>query len=269
MPNAILNASGLDGVAGYSGAGLAVDDEILGAPARVVITANGQLSTDDRELGANAGVYAFGHFAGSGISVRFKAAGAVVSTVALPVLQPPRNPRRGLAGTFGFAKGYVPAPAGATEWALVCPGGGPTALFRPFAMASSPTAPRPCWRPGAHLNPDLALPTWPELLPNPQTDGFELEPIPLRKSFAGDTGVPITRRMGSISRRFATISLLLDAEGRDRLDSFWRSNVPEFWFVRPDNGDLVIAEWTDDGDPKENGKPGQGRTSTRLLLREP
>lgn len=271
MANGILNASGLDGATGFAGTNVAADNAVLGAEARIVITADANLASANVNLAGAAGVYAFGMFAGDGLAVRFRNGVGVIGDYPLPTLRQPASPTRGIARTFGFASGYIAAPVGATQWALVESGGGEAAMFRPYGMGTSAAARRPrTWSPGDHANPDLDLAAWPDLLPNAEADGFALEPIPLRKSFVGDSGIPTTRRVASTSARFATVTLALNAVDRDILEQFWRANHDEFWFVRPDTGDLCIAEWADDGDPKdEGGQPGARRTSVRLLLREP
>lgn len=270
MPNRISNATGLDGVTGYAGgAGLAVDDSVLGAPNRLVITAaaDGDLRTSAAAVTAGETIEAFAHHPfGGGIAVRFYTAGD--AAVGAPVMltrkaNPMRSPKRGIAATFAFSRGRLVVPATATKAVLALPAGlqSVDALFRPFLGD-----PGECWRPGSHLNPDLEIPSFPPL--EPQRDGFALEPIPLRKSFAGDAGIPTSRRVAAASRRFVVVEYALDALGRDDLDSFWRANHDEFFFVRPDNGDLVIAEWADDGDPKDTGSGASRRTSIRLLTRD-
>ncbi len=270
MPNQIVNASGLDGVAGFTGgAGLAADSDVVGAPSRTVITAAGSVMTTAVALAGAAGVYAFGHHSAGPLLVRFATPGGDVD-VAVPAMKATAGaPARGIASTFSFSRGWVTAPAGATTWRLRIATTA-AALFRPFGSGQASAAFRPCrWAPGPHLNPDLAVATWPERLPNPDPDSLELEPIPLRKAFTGDDGVPTTRRTSNRSRRFCRFGLTLDAAGRDALESFWRANVEEFFFVRPDTGDLCFAEWAEDGDPTDSGgKPGSRSTSVRLTIRE-
>ena len=268
--NRILNATGLDGTAGYSGgAGLAADEAVLGAPNRIVLkaAAGGYLQPATAAVVAGETVEAFAHHTpGSNLEVIFLTAGDVQVGALSPVprrANPSRAATRGIAATFAFSRARLLVPATAAKAVLYVKPGGQAidAMFRPFLGDVGE-----CWRPGPHLNPDLDLPSFPPL--EPQRDGFELEPIPLRKSFAGDSGVPTTRRVAATSRRTASVDFALDAIDRDLLDQFWRANHDEFWFVRPDNGDLCVAEWADDGDPKDSGAGAARRTSVRLLLRD-
>jgi hypothetical protein len=121
---------------------------------------------------------------------------------------------------------------------------------------------------GPHGNPDLNLVAWPADLPLAQPGEYGTEPIPLRKAFAGDDGVPTTRRVADGSRSFLSVTLVLDMAQRDVLDAFWRANHEQFFFTRYDTQEVCVAEWASDGDPKDAGaKVGSRSTSFKLLLR--
>lgn len=263
--NRLLNATFLDGVTGWGGPAIEVDETELGAPNRRVLKADGYLfDANPIPLDGAAGVYVSALHVGA-VKIYWQDAGGVALTNPLvPLRRVGRGtPARGIASTLSASFGYMAAPATAARAQLAVEG--PlSVVFRPSILVGETSG--QCWRPGPHLNPDLDLPSFPAI--EPQRDGLELEPIPLRKSFAGDAGVPTTRLLAATSRRYIRVEYALDAIGRDVLDQFWRENHPEFWFVRPDNGDLVIAEWADDGDPKDSGAGAARRTSIRLLIRD-
>lgn len=278
MPNLLPNATGLDGLTGYghNGGALAVDEAATGAPNRLAIAATtNYIHTGDADVAGLSSISAATFFDGpaggtAGVGVVFGGPGGFYSYFNLPIRTPPRGiAKRGIASTFGRAVAKaIPVPAGATIAHIVTLSGpgslSPRVLFRPQINAGALLE---CWRPGPHLNPDLPAVSWPAEL-EIQREGFELEPIPLRKGFEGDAGIPTNRRVSNVSRRFATCELSLDAIGRDLLDQFWRANHDEFFFVRPDNGDLCLAEWAADGDPRDSGAGPGRRTSVRLLLRD-
>lgn len=271
--NLLSNATGLDGVTGWTspGGAVTVDSSVVGAPNRIAFVGSGASLYAEADVSGLTSIFArLDHRRGHIASVAFyNGGGAVGAPIALPVRRVGRgDPSRGVAGTFSASWGAVALPGGATVARLVSAplGAAPGApvAFRPMIAAGEQ-----CWRPGEHLNPDLELPSWPASLPNPDPSSLELEPISIRKGFEGDAGVPITRRVSSVSRRFASFDLVLDALERDALDQFWRDNHPEFWFIRPDNGDLCVAEWAADGDPSDSGSVASGRrTRVKLLLRD-
>jgi hypothetical protein len=274
--NLIPNATGLDGVTGYGSnpGGLTVDDAVRGAPNRLAIVGNvTYLHTPPADVEGLAFISAATAFDGpagtSGAGLEFYGPASFYSFVPMTTPRSPRgSARRGIAATFGrvVALAVAVPPAATTAQIVTLSGPGsvsPRALFRPQINEGSTLQ---CWRPGEHLNPDLALPAFPAI--EPERDGFAVEPVPIRKSFAGDAGIPTSRRVAASSRRYLVLEYALDAIGRDVLDSFWRANHSEFWFVRPDNGDLVIAEWADDGDPKDTGAGASRRTMIRLLTRD-
>lgn len=268
MRNRIPNSSGLDGATGWAaGSDLVVDSINIGAEARIAITGGASVSAPEVNVAGLTAIYASALFQGQRAFVRFNVGGDVV----IPLRRrASRSATRGIASTFSLAAGVLAVPGGATTARIIADGlANGNALFRPYLDAYVGERPS-VWTPGPHLNPDLDLVAWPGDLRNAEADGVELEPIALRKSFAGDDGTPTTRRVASTSRYFMTMTLALDNVQRDRLDQFWRANHDEFFLIRPDTGDLVIAEWADDGDPRDSGgRPPLRRTEIRVLIREP
>lgn len=271
MRNRIPNSSGLDGATGWTfGGAPVVDSTTVGADARIAFTGNAFVGTPEVNVQGMTSIYASALFQGFRAFVRFNVGAGLVDSVIPLRRRSARAASRGIASTFSFAAGVLSVPAGATIARIYTDGlANGCALFRPYLDAYDGERPS-VWTPGPHLNPDLDLVAWPGDLRNAESDGVELEPIGLRKSFAGDDGTPTTRRVATTSRYFMTMTLALDNVQRDRLEQFWRANHDEFFLIRPDTGDLVIAEWADDGDPRDSGgKPPLRRTEIRVLIREP
>lgn len=286
--NAIVNATGLDGATGFTvtGGALYVDETTRGAEGRIVLGANasgaGAVSIfQDVAVSAGDDVEVFAHVAGvglssaPGLSVQFRNGGGVVSTAAVPIRRAGRgSPARGIPGTFDLHRARLVVPAGATTARLLATGtasgaGSRLLLLKPFLAAGDLAAPSMGFQAGPHANIDLAeIPAWPADLPLPEPDDFSTEPIPLRKAFAGDDGVPTTRRVAEGSRAFLSASLALDMAQRDALESFWRANHEQFFFTRYDTQEVCVAEWAADGDPRDAGaKVGARRTAFKVLLR--
>jgi len=294
--NRIRNASFLDGVdsfTAYFGAA-AVDDADFGAPGReaFVLTKTGGagsgafttsapdpelvVAVDDViEVGFRYGVSRPALAPETFLQILNMAESAVLATITIPKTAPQKTfpPRRGIASTYGRAYARIKAThAGRVRVGLqaaAMSNGDRLAMMRPFLDLNPSSERRSVWQPGSHTNPDLDLVAFPTDLPPPLAEGFAIEPVPLRKGFSSDDGSKITVRVAGVSRWTASVSWLLNALDRDRLETFWRANHEEFWYVRPDTGDLCVASWAEDGDPTDSGgKVGSRETTVRLDLRQ-
>lgn len=271
MANGIKNASGLD-AADWTGA-TAFDEEVLGAEGRIVIVgAGGALRSSTVPVVPGQVIEAAGLVGASGggavLEVEFLSGGGVVIETAAVAMKTPGDgrPRRGLPIAFDIRRGRLVTPADAATARLLARGTGSAYLLKPLldpAPGRRPTV----WTPGPHTNPDLNLPSLPSMLPPIEWDNAELEPIPLRKDFAPDAGVPITRRMGSTPRWKLTTSLRMTMEEADAFDEFFKAGVEPFWIVRYDTQALCRAYWLADGEPSYSAaRLGLREVSFGLLL---
>lgn len=255
MANRILNAAGLDGLADWTGA-TAIDETVVGGPGRaVIIGAGGTLLSSSTPVVAGQAVEAFGHVAAPGaLAVEFlSGGGASIDVVAIPQKGAGEGPaRRGLPHTFAAFRGRLTAPAGAASARLRATSAGSVALLKPF-LETTPWERESPWNVGPHTNPDLNLPTWPTKLRPADPSDYSVEPIPTRKAFAGDSGVPITRRVTLTPRYQLSASLRLSLEEFDRLEAFFLAGVEPFFFARYDTQQLCRARWLADGEPKLSG----------------
>jgi hypothetical protein len=274
MGNQVSNATFLDGTTGWaSPGGLAVDEDVRGAPGRAVLRAGGAsalLTSTAALLTGGTSLRAFAHHStGSRIGIRFQdAGGATVQDFVLPLERSGQgSPRRGLLGTYAFSSAVLPVPVGATKWLFYFS----SAIANPVLMkpyGSDDGRPAPLWQPGPHANADLNLPAWPAQFPFPAADTVQVDPIPTRKSFMGDQGVPSTRRITLTQRWKFMAEYSLTAEGRDDLDQFFASVAGPFWFTRPDTRQLCQAVWLEDGEPADRGlENGKRKTQVGLLLK--
>ena len=273
MGNKVLNASGLDGLADWTGS-TSVDEATIGAPGRVVlVSSSGSLRSSSTPVVAGALVEAAGAYQATGggavLEVEFLDVSlAVIEAAVVPVKRyPSGSPRRGIASTFVLARGRLVAPVGAVTARLRARGTGTVYLLRPWLETVLYGRDGSTWQTGLHTNSDLALSSWPTKLPPLEEGAFSVDPIPTRKSFAGDTGVPMTRQMTSTSRYMLRGALRLNAEEQDRLDDFFNLADSPFWFTRQDTLQLCRAYWTADGEPAYSGLVrGRRRASFTLLL---
>lgn len=257
MTNLIPNATGLD-LDGWAGADLLADDATVGAPGRVVVTGSATVSTPTFAIANGARVWVAAHHEpGSALTAVFGSG----ATAPVPLASAGAGPaRRGLASTFAFSGGWVTAPVGAGTLRLRAP----TSLMKPIA-----TVARAClWQAGPHTNPDLDYPAWPTDLPMLQDEGLQLDPIPTRKGFTGDSGWEATRRTTRSRRYRMSGQLALTPEERDRLMEFFDAIDGPFWFTRPDTREACLAQFLADGEPVEAGQlPGKRRTQIKLQMR--
>ena len=265
MPNLISNATGMDGVAGWTG-GSSIDETILGAPGRAVIVgAGGSLTSAVVNVTPGTSIDVFATYAAAAGGALLE---CVFSTGAVAIPLKSRGdgrPRRGLPRAFDIARGRLTVPAGAATARLRVTGGGAVYLTKPF-LGPAPADRESMWQAGPHANADLNLPAFPSELPPPSVDA---SPIAQRKAFAGDAGVPITRRIGSSPRVTANLTYELTLEERDTLDQLYRSAAEPFWFTRIDTMELCRARWLADGEPTDSGtRPGIDRTTRIGLLLE-
>lgn len=268
MGNDIANASGLDDMASWIGS-TGVDEATIGGPGRrVLISSGGDMhSASGPNVVAGQWLEVFGHHAATGGNSSLRVL-VGSSGVVVPLKRAGQgSPRRGVPSSFSFSYGRVQAPAtGVAKIRTV--GTGTAYLLKPFLSADPPadTRARQCWEPGAHANPDLNLPRWPSELPLPVADSWDAKPVARRKSFSGDSNVPITRRVANSLRAIARFALELDVEQRAVLEEFVLSNAEPFWFTRPDTQQLCRAYWTAEGDPADAGLSRSRRTTLELLL---
>lgn len=270
MPNLIINATGLDGLTDWTFAGGGtIDETVLGSPGRAVLKAAGAaiLTSFAATPGATLSVSAY-HRPGSSLIIQTDngAGGAVVET-AVPLIRAGKGPpRRGLPATFAFSKGSAVIPAGHVRAVLASvAAAGPVFMLQPYASTSGFR----CWTPGPHTSLDLNLASWPDTLP----DFKELDSprTPTRKSFATDSGIPASWRIGTRGRIMFEGSLTLDLEQLDTLERFVESrlllaeSVP-FWFVHPDTRQLCRAWFNPDNEISNSGRGRERSTMVSLIL---
>lgn len=269
MANELLNATGLDGTTNWTAGagGVSILDSGAGGHGRLVISGGGSLASDRIALNGRANVWAMAHYLGAQLVVRFSdGAGATVQDVQVPARRGPQGPaERGRPGGFFFAKGLIPAPAGATHYAIRLTGSGAVRLLKPYASADGL---KPClWQAGPHANPDLNYPSWPAHLPAPMDEGLQFDPIPTRKGYSGDSGVEATRRITRTRRYRMAAQLSLTTVERDVLMDFFDDHPGKFWFTRPDTREVCLAQWLAEGEPVDAGQlPGRRRTQIKLQL---
>lgn len=264
MSNDLSNATFLDDATGWTG-GTSVDETTRGGPGRHVILATGGdvVSASGPAVTAGQMCEVFGHHAATGgpSSLYLKVGGT--QTIVPLERANVGEPRRGVPSSFRFSYGRVAAPATGTATLRVI-GSGTVMLLKPFLDAAPPTR-RQAWQAGPHANVDLDLPAWPTDLPLPDPGSVDGQPVSTRKSFAGDSGVPIMRRMSVTARQMFRAGYELDLEERDRLDAFFRAGHAPFWFLRPDTAQLCRAWWTPE-EPSDRGGGVRRQTSIELLL---
>lgn len=273
MGNRIMNATGLDGLADWTGAS-SIDEDVIGGPGRLVIVGNaGELTSSATPVIAGQVVEAFGHVAGyagaaASLEVEFlTAGGALVEGVAVSrKSRGDGDPRRGLPNTFDAFRGRLTAPATSAQARLkATSAAGAVYLLKPF-LESVPWEGDSMFQAGPHANADLNLATWPTKLPPVRADGG-LEPIAQRTAFTGDAGVPITRKRTSALRYELRGDFLLTLEQFDRLEAFFRVGAEPFYFTRYDSMQVCRARWLEDGEPSIRGfRNGLRRVSVGLLL---
>lgn len=272
MANLIGNATGLDGTAGWfsTGGAVSVDESIEGARGRIVIKGTGPTMRSDRyAVAAGETLYASTHHAqGSQIFILFyTAAQGFISSAPLSVIRRGVGvQRRGLLSSFDYSKGAAVAPPTAALFNLHTEtAGGAHRFLQPYASTVGHAG---LWQPGPHANPDLDYPAWPTDLPQIMDEGLQLDPIPTRKGFSGDTGWEATRRTTRSRRYRMSGQLALTAEERDRLMQFFDEIDGPFWFTRPDTREVCLAQFLAEGEPVEGGQlPGRRRTQIKLQLR--
>lgn len=268
----LLSGSFLDGTTGwYSNGSLSIDASTRGAPGRLAIVAVGAtliLSPLTPVSGA-ARVFA-SHWSATGqetLGIAWRTA-ADVPVGTDPFSTPMRRGglgRRGLPFEFDWSSASFARPAGATHARLVlrAPAATTLALLKPSVSRDDTDL----WRPGAHLNPDLNLPSFPAL---PfLMEGYSAAPTPSRTAFAADTGVPMPRVTGA--RGWTTMRGLIqaDAFARDMLRRFFEETPEPFWIVQPDTDELRRAWWAEGGEPVDQPGPGDDWTVAVGLLLEP
>lgn len=265
MANEILNATFLDGPANWASSDGAIVQTGVGSRGRIVIVGNSFILSNLRPLNGRAGVWAMGLFRGSRLVVRFNNPTGIVDFVMPIKRTATESASRGRAAGFNFARGYVPAPPGATEFQIFVDGPGLLMLTKPYASADGL---EPCiWQAGPHSNQDLNYPSWPAHLPPIMDEGLQFDPIPTRKGFAGDAGVEATRRITRTRRYIMTAQIGLTTGERDDLMDFFDANPGKFWFTRPDTREVCLAQWLSDGEPVDGGQlPGRRRTQFKLQL---
>lgn len=271
MGNRVLNATGQDGVADWTGA-TSVDETTVGAEGRVVIVSSGgSLRSSTTPVAPGQTVEAAGLVAGTSAALVVEfldGGGSVLQSAAIPVRSAGvGSPRRGIASSFTIARGRLVAPSSTASARLRATATGTVYLLRPWLESTPYGDGRSLWQAGPHTNPDLDLPVWPSALPILAEDGYTLEPIPTRAEFAGDVGVPITRSRSTTRRYKLRGTLALDSEEQDRLEQFFDDRNGAFWFTRPDNMALQRARWLADGEPTFSGLAhGRRRVAFALLL---
>lgn len=270
MPNKIKNATGLDGVANWTGAGLTIDETVAGSPGRAVIKSTGaSLASAAIALNGATVVYASAHHEHDrNLAIQWlDAGGAQVGQNLMPLIRfGDFRARRGIPSTFDFSRGAATAPGGATQYRLASIGAAGQLLLQPFASTDG----FECWTPGPHDNPDLNLDVWPVTLP----DLRELDSprSPTRRSFDTDSGIPSGSRIATRGRILLTGEFRLSLEQLDTLEQFHeaRNLLPEsrpFWFVHPDTRRLCRAWFNpDDGDPSVSAGGRDRRVRVGLLL---
>lgn len=267
MANELLNATFLDGTANWAGTARAIAQTGVGSRGRLVITGTDFILSEPRPLNGRAGVWAAALFRGARFVVRFNDGSG--SDVVVPLKRTASEPAaRGRPSGFNFARGYIPAPAGATTFQVFIDGPGALMLTKPYASADGL---EPCvWQAGPHTNPDLNYPAWPAHLPAIMDEGLQFDPIPTRKGFSGDSGVEATRRITRSRRYHMTGQVGLTTAERDALMDFFDANPGKFWFTRPDTREVSLAQWKSDGEPVDAGQlPGRRRTQFKLQLTVP
>ncbi|MET3665899.1 hypothetical protein [Caulobacter sp. 1776] len=239
------------------GGALQVDESTVGAPGRVVMVAGGAgvaTSSVNVSVGDELEVLAL---VGADVNrprvefVILNGGGATISATVVPFRRLGSGAcRRGLTASFSEAYARITvAAAGAARLSIAPNGGGMSHIyaFRPYIGRPGLAVMR--WDPGTHSNPDLNLPVWPADLP-----GFRgqpaVEPFANLKAFAGDAGLPANGSLYSGLHHQVKGQMRLSAEQDDILDQFYARRPPAFYFVRPDTGDLCIAEWLADGAPR-------------------
>lgn len=285
MANRIPNATFLDALDGVTltNATGTVDESVYGAPGRAVLvadaTAAGATTVAMGALAVTAGqqFHAFAHTAAinatgaQSLALQIRdGGGAQLALIPLALNTGDGRPRRGLPGSFDFWSLLGTIPATGTARLLLSGSlaiDGKHLLLKPLLEAAT-VLERQTWQPGPHTAPDLNLPSWPTQFSWALDSGLEFDPIPTRKAFDGDTGVPITRRVTSTLRYKIKAEFILTMEERDQLGQFFDAVEGLFWFTRPDTQEVCQAAWLADGEPKDGGLYlGRRRTQVGLFLR--
>lgn len=280
MGNLVKNATGMDGATDWSSDGAVTADEATyGAPGRIVLI--GQRAAASAyvlsnfagpQVSAGTVIEAFAHFGSTSGTARlyldiYSAGGSLLQSVEIPRRLVGRGlPRRGVPSSFHFGYARLASPAtGIPRLRVAVTGATSPAramIMKPFVDSAVKTRKRQPWVAGPHTNVDLNLPAWPSALPILRADQYSVDPIPLAKSFAADSGLPVTARGGTLPRRTLKASLELDVEERDWLEQFFVETPGAFWFMRPDTHELCRAYWAADGEPTDSGLTRGGRRTT-------
>lgn len=276
MGNLLHNAGFLEGTDGWSKSAalaFAVDESTRGAPGRHALVASGLTSAPNQFLAlvspvtavaGNGWVEAYGSVFSFGtpyFAVEWSGSGGYISATTIPVT-PAQMTTYGEA-VLGlretYARGYrrMQAPATATSATLVL-GVAPAAsgsgvglaILKPYLglVAGATGAPTP-WDPGVHEEDGLMLPCWPSIL-RPFRAGSMGEPGAVRTEFASGSGVPATRRTGTVPRKKLKAQIRCDAVQATALDDFFNAAHPAFWVVDPESERLCVGRWAAGGEPR-------------------
>lgn len=284
MANALRNAGAADGTDGWDvtggGAALTVDDAQYGWDGKAlflnqgVATADGQSATiyavDDNRVAVSPGdeleAFAFSYASkGTGaLLVQWEdSGGSVLSNSTVPLVRAQMasgSPELGAWSTLDWSWGRVTAPASAAWARLRYKTTVPTTgnafklmLLHPFLgtpVEITPNKDEPAkWDPGAHANTDLDLAAWPDDVPRIQA-GAQAETFPNRASMDTDGGIPASRLLYFTPQHSLRVQMRCLDLHLARLEAFHQRGLDEFWFVRPDTGQLCIGKWLADGAPK-------------------
>lgn len=277
MPNDVLNATFLDGLNDWASPNaLAVDETVLGAPGRLVLTGTSALYGQPLALAGSTKVGVSGHFRGDELRIYWlpdATGNTVVAASVVPMIREASGAaRRGLPATFRSARGIMPpVGVGVTHYqvGVTSAGGAAVSLLKPYASSAGVLS---CaWQPGPHSNLDLSgYSSWPTDLPAIMDEGLQADPIATRKGFSGDSGVEMTRRITRARRYRLTAQMALTLEEYDRLMQFFDETEGPFWFTRPGTHEVCLAQWLADGEPVLAGRlPGRRRVQIKLQLRVP
>lgn len=297
MSQALANAAFLEGSTGWTGGSPTMDETIIGALGRRVLTRSATVSAgnalDLTSASLTAGVAAGVAVTGMGmvavegpmrhpeLQVQFLTSGdAVIETASLPVQETQIGaPSRGVTGFARFFADLIcPATTAkvrlkATATALGS-GTGKIHLLKPYLAIARDTTVPARWAPGSHANADLQRPDWPQRLPPFLADGYSCEPLPVRDGFRGDNMIPGGRQFGLPGRFTLSGRMSLTAAQADLLEAFHLAQCvmdakdQGFWIVRPDTDQLCRASFAEDGEPRleRQNRPGLAVWSVVLDL---
>lgn len=279
MPgNAITNAGGVEGVAGWVGSAgsvLAIDDTVRGFDGRMVIRAAKNVALNEVVTLANQPavaissdqyIEAFAHHGANrgSTTLKLQIFSDAAATVLLQTIDVPTqtagdgNPRLGLSKSYTFSHLRMKSPV--TGFMRLQVSNSPTSaglmqvlIMRPYLEAVSQKTKYRCWDPGPHIDPDLNLPHWPSDLPHLRAENFSVPVIPSRVAFSGDKGIAVTKKLTRSPWYQAMGQVRGDQETHAILDQFFRTQPEPFWFVRPDTLQLCRAYWLAEGEPSSSG----------------